>query len=348
MASVYEIQGVKKYIKIPDRRLISGFLTINVINHNDNDASKDDLASAVYDKWSSLGDPGSFSYQWNEARPTQGDDRDEKLQTFGDHEVMCFFVGGGMTLHAPVFGSRTNQSGLHGAGFLTADVGAAQWTDGTGSPSAAYDSGEDWYLAANFDHFCHHYIKHTPIARFNNAYSHIDTDHKRGHPLKNYKITAGSYANLGEGFSHANLNETTEYLYSNGTYDATDSSEIGLGAKSLGDFGGDLSDKDKNTYFTPVDRVKIYGEHQFTIPTHLSNDGSSLCYSNDETSVGDYSHGESFWNLVVDIGFLAVDANYGGGGDYTADIHWIKTRVNVAFFPFGETASFDIADSIFS
>ena len=54
MGAVYETQGIKKYIKIPDRRLISGFLTINIINHSDNDASKDDLASAVYDKWSSL------------------------------------------------------------------------------------------------------------------------------------------------------------------------------------------------------------------------------------------------------------------------------------------------------
>ena len=33
-ATGYEIIGVKKYIKIPDRRLISGFLTINIINHN--------------------------------------------------------------------------------------------------------------------------------------------------------------------------------------------------------------------------------------------------------------------------------------------------------------------------
>ena len=46
MGAVNYVQGIKKYIKNPDRRLISGFLTINIIYHNDNDASKDDLAQA--------------------------------------------------------------------------------------------------------------------------------------------------------------------------------------------------------------------------------------------------------------------------------------------------------------
>ena len=38
---------------------------------------------------------------------------------------------------------------------------------------------------------------------------------------------------------------------------------------------------------------------------------------------------------------MAGDLNIG----YQADINWLKSRVNVAFFPFGETASFDISDS---
>ena len=91
-ATGYEIVGVKKYIKIPDRRLISGFLNVNIINHSDNDSSKDDLASAVFSKWSNLGDPGQFAYPWNGQRSIEGDDRDGKLQTFGDYDVMLSLI----------------------------------------------------------------------------------------------------------------------------------------------------------------------------------------------------------------------------------------------------------------
>ena len=40
-----------RYIKIPDRRLISGFLTINVVSHNDND-DRNDFNQAVHEKHS--------------------------------------------------------------------------------------------------------------------------------------------------------------------------------------------------------------------------------------------------------------------------------------------------------
>lgn len=336
MGSVNYVQGIKKYIKIPDRRLISGFLTVNIINHNDNDASKDDLAQAVYDKWSNLGDPGKYAYPWNDNQPIQGDNRDGKLQTFGDYDVMLFFVGGGMTLHNPTFGTQATQSDLHGAGILSSATGSATWTDGAGS-TPTYDNSERWFLNDEHKHFCHHYVKYVPLARFNNAYSHNHADHERGHPLKIKKVTGGSYDNLG-----SSATESHEYLYSNGSYDTEDSTGIGLGRKSLGDFGGDLNDSAKNTYFTPVDRVKIYAEHQFTIPTHTGSGGT--CYSNGNTTNGNYSHPD-VCNLVVDVGFLGVDADYSGSGNYNADIHWMKSRVNVAFFPFGETASFDVSDS---
>ena len=338
-ATGYEIVGVKKYIKIPDRRLISGFLNVNIINHSDNDSSKDDLASAVFSKWSNLGDPGQFAYPWNGQRSIEGDDRDGKLQTFGDYDVMLFFIGGGMTLHNPTFGTRATQSDLHGAGIISSDTGPATWTDGAGS-TPTYDSSERWYLNTEHEHFCHHYVKYVPLARFNNAYSHNHADHKRGHPLKIKKVTGGSYANLG-----GNATESHEYLYSNGSYDYHDSSNAELGRKSVGDFGGDLNDDAKNTYFTPVDRVKIYAEHQFTIPTHQNGDGSNICYSNGNTTNGNYSHPD-VCNLVVDVGFLGIDQDYSGtGSGYQADINWLKTRVNVGFFPFGETASFEVSDS---
>jgi len=338
MGAVNYVQGIKKYIKIPDRRLISGFLTINIINHNDNDASKDDLAQAVYDKWSNLGEPGKHAFPWNDNQPIQGDDRDGKLQTFGDYDVMLFFVGGGMTLHNPTFGTRATQSDLHGAGILSSPTGPATWTDGAGS-TPTYDSNERWYLNNEHEHFCHHYVKYVPLARFNNAYSHNNANHERGHPLKIKKVTGGSYDYLG-----GSVIESHEFLYSNGSYDTKDSADVDLGRKSLGDFGGDLNDNSKNTYFTPVDRVKIYAEHQFTIPTHQNADGSNICYSNANTTNGNYSHPD-VCNLVVDVGFLGVDADYSGSGNYNADIHWMKSRVNVAFFPFGETASFEVSDS---
>ena len=341
MASPYSVQGIKKYIKIPDRRLISGFLNVNMINHNENDGTKDDLAAAVYKKWSGIGEPGTHAYPWNDDAPdADADNRDGMLQTFGDYDVMCFFVGGGMTLHNPVFGTELNQSDLYSAGYLNHSSGDTTWTDGTGGD---YQSSEDWFSVLT--HKCHHYIKYVPIARFNNAYGHDHADHRRGHPLHKHEITDGSYANLGGAPDEANT-----YLYSNGTYDTQDSDGTNLSSRSMNSTFGDLSDKTKNTYFTPVDRVKIYGEHDFIIPSHQST-GGNFVYTNGNSSVGNYAHPDgvnTVWNLVVDIGFLGIDENYGGGGAYSADLNWIKTRANVSFFPFGETASFDIADSIFS
>ena len=44
-----------------------------------------------------------------------------------------------------------------------------------------------------------------------------------------------------------------------------------------------------------------------------------------------------------------VDTDYSGSdatNNYYATDEWIKSRVNVFFQPFGETASFDVADSL--
>ena len=42
------VEQVKKFIKMPDRRLISGLLYVNVVNHNNND-SKDDFIQQLHD-----------------------------------------------------------------------------------------------------------------------------------------------------------------------------------------------------------------------------------------------------------------------------------------------------------
>ena len=44
---------IVKYIKIKDRRLISGFLTINIVSHNDNDLY-DDAQEYHHTNWGSL------------------------------------------------------------------------------------------------------------------------------------------------------------------------------------------------------------------------------------------------------------------------------------------------------
>ena len=92
----------------------------------------------------------------------------------------------------------------------------------------------------------------------------------------------------------------------------------------------------------------MYGKHDYTIPTHSNSIGDpssgTFVYTNGNSTVGNYSHQDDFWSMVVKIKIRGW--NSVGGGTGQSDTEFFKTRTNVMWQPFGETASFNIANSL--
>ena len=335
---------VVKYIKFPDRRLISGFLTVNVVSHNDNDSLDD--ASDEYFTGFGGGEHFETTYPFNGNAPNDPN-RTGLKHSFGDYDCLLFWVAGGMTLHAPSFSTRMSQSDLESGGFLDNASGPASWEDGAGSPSAAYDSNENWFLSSNVVHPCQHFLKSHLIARTNNGYGHIaNTSTTNAY----YKIPAIKTHQ----FEYDDNNSTTDnvqgdstnstpgsrkgnnyrYVVSNGTFSNDDD----------GDFVEDLSDASKNTYFPMIENVEVYGKHNYTIPSHKNGpSGTNYIYSNTNTTVGNYAHEANFWSMVIKIKFRGYNPSAATG---QATHEFFKSRTNVMFQPFGETASSDIGNSL--
>ena len=98
--------SIKKFIKIPPRRLISGFLHINVISHDDNDNKKD-----AYQYYRDKIVAGTQDTDWWSALPwlAQGagnfgdEGRDNKFLSFGDYDCLLFWIAGGFSSQKPLF-----------------------------------------------------------------------------------------------------------------------------------------------------------------------------------------------------------------------------------------------------
>tara|TARA_R110002051_G_C8690371_1_gene492932 strand:- start:34 stop:1155 length:1122 start_codon:yes stop_codon:yes gene_type:complete len=360
---------IKKYIKIPDRRLISGFLTINCISHYDNDAN-DDANEYFYTNWGDAEVPAKIQQTrpWNN---TQSADfgRTGYKHTFGDYDCLLFWVAGGMTLQTPVMtGSDINQSTLAGQNFVHGASGGTTWEDDAGSPNDDYVDAENWYSGVT--HPCQHFMKSHLIGRINNGYGHTSGDYEKinGILTNTFEMSdntagslddnittapgtayddSGSFTEANEetnhnanraGYASARRGKWARYISSNGTYsNDTD-----------GDFIVDLSTESNNTYFPMIENVEIYGKHDFTIPTHFSTnvDGAGtdgLIYTNGNTTVGNYSHQDDFWSMVIKISYRAYADNY--PSDAIGSHEFFQSRTNVSFQPFGETGSFDVSDS---
>ena len=361
-ATIYGVSSVKKFIKIPQRKLISGFLSVNVRNHSDND-TKDDFVQAAYDDsglWSGTDWDRRWAYPFANVRPDdQG--RDGYKHSFADYDTFLFFVAGGMVLDDPVFsGSTVASAALSAAGF---------------------DETHDnlWYPSAQVSHTCQHFIKYHLVSRINNASGFEVTDYHKHRAMrtKTFEADDETYDNADivkepvdfENTTHSRAGVWDRYVLSNGIYDGEDVlgnsftpaalvngasfTTPAYGASFVE--GNDLSTDNNNTYFTPVDKIRIYGTHYSVIPAQACDTGTAsfdvgdIVFSND-ASLG-YRHEQDFWNLVIEVGMRGVHDGYNDGSgpsstNYEADDEWIKTRVNVFFQPFGETASFDVSDSL--
>ena len=367
------VKQVKKYIKIPDRRLISGLLYVNVVNHVDNDNS-DDFMQEVADASSipdTIGHSNSFSDNASDFHNPGSANRNSYKHSFADYDCFVFYVCGGMSLTGGVFNPHSKyvmnmpQDGIT-RGLLAESGGVTRWTTdgsfptGFGASTQNWDNADvaaTWYLNAEPGDKCSHFVKHHLISRINNGSGHAKADtagalfyKHRGQPQVEYK--ASSIYNEANAPTKTNTN-----VLSHGVYDIVDTAGTSIGSAglptkpgdpeshdsyeqptNLGDFSGD----DPNTYYAPVDKIAIYGTHRFEPVSHSTSygggDGNS-CYS---TNHADAVHVTDWWDLVIDIG---IRGNNTSTNSWNTSKQLFKTQTNVFFQPFGETADFDISDT---
>ena len=325
--------SIKKYIKIPPRRLISGFLHINVISHDDNDDKKD-----AYQWYRDEIVAGDQETDWHSAQPWYGqaagvfDDegRANKFLSFGDYDCLLFWVAGGMTLQTPLF---------TGSALSTFTLASNSYPDTTAGV---------WYTG--IDDYCQNFVKYDLISRINNGYGHAALMGDELY-LGTVPVTKNEFRSDAAGVSgHDSTATPPDYDTTGGEAPNTHGGNfqkhiMSCGSHSTsantGDGDIDLSTANKNTFFPPVQDVEVYGIHRLNIASQTN--GSTLVYSI-AASEGGY-HLTDFWNLVIDIKIRGYDDGWSSGSPSDADREWFKSRVNVFFQPFGETGNLDISDT---
>jgi len=340
--------SVKKYIKIKPRKLISGFLHINVVNHSDNDdAGETGKFVDAYEYYRGKLAAGTLDADQHSADPWRAQaisnfadvSRSNKFLNFGDYDCLLFWVAGGMTLQNPLFtGSAKSTSFLSAGGY--ADTTRDSWYEG-------------------IDDYCQNFIKYDLISRINNGYGHAALNTATsGSPSEHYNgtlaITKNEFRSDELGISgHDSTVTPPNYTATGGTNPNSHGGNfqkhiVSCGSHSTsantGDGDIDLSNGNANTFFPPVQSVEVYGTHRLNIAsqTGTTPSGTTELFS---ISAGGGFHHTDFWNLVIDIKMRGYDDGYSSGGTSQADKEWFKSRTNVFFQPFGETASFDISDN---
>ena len=324
--------SIKKFIKIPPRRLISGFLHINVISHDDNDNKKD-----AYQYYRDKIVAGTQDTDWHGALPwlAQGaanfgdEGRDNKFLSFGDYDCLLFWIAGGFTIQAPLF---------TGAPASTSYLSANGYPDTT--------SGS-WYTS--IDDYCQNFIKYDLISRINNGYGHGALNSSEAYK-GTLAVTKNEFRSDEYGWSgHDSTVNPSDYTIAGGTNPNSHGGNfqkhiVSCGSHSTsastGDGDIDLSSGNANTFFPPVQDVKVYGTHRLNIASQTN--GSTPLYS---ISAGGGYHLTNFWNLVIDIQLRGFDDGWTSGSPSQSDMEWFKSRVNVFFQPFGETGNLDISDT---
>lgn len=384
MAAIVSNEGAYqeiRYIRIPDRRLIAGLLYVNVISHIDHDNS-DDFFQQSFDHTPPNGTLHSniFVNQGGDQSDPTEKGREGFYHSFADYDCFIFYVAGGMTLrtgNVVPTGVTTYADAVADmvtAGFaVDRGSGVYSWKD-TNVEITTSEKGGTWYRNGLHGDYCQHFIKHHLVSRINNAAGHAQTTTDeflfKGRPMlrkqyRQYGNTDGSTVGDGDLYSPNAPVVSNEFILSEGVYDHLDTLNDDLGAGSIvrtetGNSNNDIYDAGPlraniapdgttsldtgNTYFSPVDKVRIYGKHRFVEDIHYHDNGSDFV-SNMARGVRAV-HETTFWDLVIDVGMRGNNASGSAGTHNAATKDIIKTQMNVAFHPFGETADFSIDDDM--
>tara|TARA_R100000353_G_scaffold42546_3_gene33910 strand:- start:15330 stop:16598 length:1269 start_codon:yes stop_codon:yes gene_type:complete len=404
-----------RYIKIPDRRLISGLLYINVVSHNQND-DKNDFNQQVH----KVNSAGSLDNEIKYSDTFTGDDntqppapppfpkfqgtkdrgREGMKHSFADYDCFVFHVAGGMSLSGGISlpsSGATQYSGvaaLKAAGYVTGTGTLGDpyiWAVGSQplSTSSPNELTSRWWEDSGgqsnpIGDSCSHFVKYHLLSRINNASGHglAGETYTNGgstteHPFyaKHRPIIQQTYINPDGDKNRISPAQITNLaVLSHGLYADTDSigndlgtqsyATVGKGKDSTGgtnegftridgsvtrstgevqaqDEDGTLSPTDGNTYFSPVDTIKIYGQHRLVFDRHVHPTSGNRIFSHEgKNSI----HVQDFWDLVIDIGLRGNNPS-GASSFGTPDKSLVKPQINIMFQPFGETAEFDVSET---
>ena len=202
--------------------------------------------------------------------------------------------------------------------FVTAAVHLDTPTYGTlYSNPVGYDPG-DLYVSITHPK-CQSFVRSTLLARHNNAY---------GMAANFYKYGLDTVRWYGRTFDAVTTDSSN--IVCNGVY--SDENTY---------FETDLSVLTNNSYFTPVYDIKIEAKHQLELAEHTWSGPGGTDYGTLYTVV---SHHTTFWNLLVNIKLYGFDK----AGDDAAYVAFVRSRTNVFFQPFGETASLQFSATEFT
>lgn len=354
-----------RYIKIPDRRLISGLLYINVVNHNENDG-KEDFIQQCHNVGTNVHDHIEYANPFG-GYVDHDRGRTGMKHTFADYDCFVFHVCGGMVLSgdaAPIgLSFYVGIDDLVNNNFAQSSGLNYVWTDGSGALTTQ-DQTARWYIHNSdpFGDFCCHFVKYHLLSRINNASGHHQATNNqefyKHKPTLTKTWTQNLSADLTEDVNSANaaiVDANDKWIYSHGTYDTKDARGTSLTKQSLvglqygntansayKEINNDAEADEGNTYFAPVDKIAIYGKHQLTVASHRDSGGSNTIWSN--ASGTGAVHITDFWDLVIEIGLRGN--NPGGQSSNSNPTKSIfNSQINISFQPFGETASFAISDT---
>ena len=292
MADVYnnnnKLIQIKKYIKVPDRRLLNGLLYVNVVNHNDNNA-RDDFVQQCYDIEAGAGSGSvddktkySDSFTWG-GKSTfshgfggfQNRGRDGMKHSFADYDCFVFHVAGGMTLAggavAPDPGGSSvvalsGGSALYNSGnnytYVTQSGDDWRWRNDGDTIGILTDADLDatWYQNASnpFGDYCSHFLKYNLISRINNASGHglllkgASVGAQADDPvfMKTKPQHIQTYRNpVNQIVNQADpATINHEYVLSHGKYATTDTLGVDLGAQGVTSLGTGNT----NAFYKPI------------------------------------------------------------------------------------------------
>ena len=223
-----------KYIRIPDRRLISGLLYVNVVNHNDND-DEDDFIQQCNDHTAPNGSKYSDAFVDGSGNLDAFKDRGRTnmKHSFADYDCFVFHVAGGMSLSGgimPPTAATTvynSEAALNLAGYVdVSGVWLDDHSDGTGNYAKNWTKLNDNSGANPFGDACSHFIKYHLVSRINNASGHGLNTSAGSNPLffksrpmhrQTYHTSTAAVVNLADPAVVSN-----EYVLSHGIYDDKD------------------------------------------------------------------------------------------------------------------------------
>ena len=325
---------VDYYGRVPKNRIVTGPLYVIVRNST----GKDDFFDACFTDWAVAPGAGGVPDELQESQPFQevgdaptdpsgsgvSDLRTGRGKSIGDYDVTMFHVtsAGAMGASIPV----TDDAEPPGSGGGTATEGH-YWLK---SELSGFGNSDENTWADSWIHpECQSFVRYTLLSRHNNSYGHATaywdysgSGMERTRFFYDADPTSGNQVSLAQPSSNA-TDEANDVLAAD---KMVNTGKFSAGAGGNNSFYQDnLSTVSKNTWFSPVYDIEIFGFHPFDATQNSQSYGGTTLYSAP-------THNVTSYDLVVRFKLFS----YQRASTVFVDF---EDRVNIFYQPFGETAN---------